>query len=228
MSVEAAGRNRIVRAIPASWLWIPPSFGISWELDGKHFGDDGIVLAAFLILAGGGIRAIAGLLAILTFWATFPPLGWPLYWICFTPIVWLFRQTDPPRRVWIGEAFGIGFAMCWLSLPFVRADFPRFGWLIQALAASLFGLQMIAIAATLRATRHRPAILAALLAAGMATAFEVIRAHVLGWPLLSIALPAAPSPLAQWASLFGPFGVSFILSLVHFLWLPVLRDGTGL
>ena len=56
---------------------------------------------------------------------------------------------------WLKEAFGVGFAMCWLSMPFVRAEFPELGVPVQALASSLFGLQLIGIAAALRWSRNR-------------------------------------------------------------------------
>jgi apolipoprotein N-acyltransferase len=67
--------------------------------------------------------------------------------------------------------------------------------------------------------RHRSAFLAAPSVALIATALEMFRVTVLRWPLLVLAFPAAPTPMAQWSSAVGPFGVSFLLYAINFLWL---------
>jgi apolipoprotein N-acyltransferase len=65
------------------------------------------------------------------------------------------------------------------------------------------------------------AVVAALTAAGT----EILQAkYGLPWVYMALALPAAPTPLAQWAQYLSVFGVSFILYLVNFLWLPDHRN----
>jgi apolipoprotein N-acyltransferase len=189
-------------------------------IGGRHCGDDVVVLGLFVLKNRNGRRAALGLLAILSFYATFPPLEWPLFVACLVPLVWLWRATSPADRSWLGEAFGIGFAMCWLSSPFVRGDSGALGVVIQGLASSLFGLQIIGVAAGLRATRHWPVLIAAPLSALGATSCELLRISLLRWPLLALGFPAAPTPLAQWAYYVTPFGVSYLLYLINFLWLP--------
>jgi len=192
----------------------------AWLLGGPHWGDDLVVLVVFVLLCGAGLRSGVGLLTIFTFVLTFPPFQWPLYWICFAPLTWLWRQPDEATAGWLGEAFGVGFAMCWLSMPFVRADFPQSGILIQAIASLLFGFQIIAIAAAIRWSRDRPVAVSALLAATAATSCDILRVSVLRWPLLAIGSPAAGTPIAQWAYYVSLFGVSFFIYTANFLILP--------
>ena len=61
----------------------------------------------------------------------------------------------------------------------------------------------------------------------LATACELARVSLLGWPLLVLGFPAAPTPLAQWAYYVGPFGVSWLLYTINFLWLPDLGRSRG-
>jgi apolipoprotein N-acyltransferase len=218
--LEDDRRTRKSRAILGVLLWGSLSVSLAWLLGGRHYGDDAIVLLVVALKLGGGQRAAIGLLAILGFAVTFPPLAWPLYGVCGMPLVWLWRRVGPPRA-WVGEAFGIGFAQCWLTSPFVRADFGQFGVVVHGLASVLFGLQVLGLAAVLRGTRSWPLLLAAPLAALAATGAEVIRVFVLGWPLLLLSSPAASTPMAQWASVASPFGVSFLLYSLNFLWLPI-------
>jgi apolipoprotein N-acyltransferase len=122
------------------------------------------------------------------------------------------------------EAFLCGVVMCWLGTPFIRDGLPANGLIPHLFGCSLFGLQWIAVAATLRLTSRLPAILAAVLSASAATGAELLQALFgLPWVFMALALPAAPTPLAQWACWLTIFGVSFILYLVNFLWLPDLR-----
>jgi apolipoprotein N-acyltransferase len=190
-------------------------------LGGPHRGDDAVVLAVFVLLTGSGGRSAACLLSILAFVVSFPPLEWPLYPLCFTPLAWLWRRGDPSAGGgWFREAFGAGFAMCWLSSPFVRADFPNYGLFIQVLASAIFGLQLAGIGRVLTWSRDRSLLASAPLAAVAATLLEVARVYTLGWPLLALGFPAAPTPLAQWARFATPFGVSWILYTINFLCVP--------
>ena len=166
--------------------WLVGLLALCRLIDRHHYGDDAIVLATFVLLNGGGRRAAIGLLAILLFAATFPPLAWPLYWVCFAPMAWLWRTSDVPGRGWLGEAFGVGFSMCWLTSPFVRSDYGDWGIAIQGFASPTFALQVVGIAASLR-DEVWSAFLAAPAVALVATAIEVLRVSILRWPLLVLA-----------------------------------------
>jgi apolipoprotein N-acyltransferase len=195
-------------------------------LGGRHYGDDAVVLAVFVLKDGGGRRAALALVAVLSFVLAFPPFEWPTYWFALAPLAWLWRQAGSDRWNWAAEAFGVGFCMCWLTSPFVRGDFEGFAVGIHAIASAVFGVQIIGIAAGLRGTRRWPILLAAPVAALVASACDLVRVALLGWPLLALGFPAAPTPLAQWAYYVTPFGVSYLLYLVNFLWLPDRsRDG---
>ena len=196
------------------------AFTAAGVLRGPHWGDDAVVLVVFVLLNGAGLRAGVALVSVLAFVLAFPPFQWPLYWICFAPLTWLWCESQPVNGEWAKEAFSAGFAMCWLSMPFVRGDFPTFGLLIQALASSLFGLQLMAIATALRWSRNRAMVLSVPLVALIAAGCEVLRMVGLRWPLLAISSPAAGTPVAQWACLVSPFGVSFLIYALNFSCLP--------
>ena len=128
--------------------WLAALFALCRLLDGRHYGDDAVVLSTFVLLSGGGRRAAIGLLTILLFAATFPPLAWPLYWVWCAPMAWLWRASDVPGRGWLGEVFGVGFSMCWLTSPFVRSDFGHWGIAVQTFGSAVFAFQVIGIWST--------------------------------------------------------------------------------
>jgi apolipoprotein N-acyltransferase len=220
MTCAVGGGIQTDRSGIRTFLLLLTAIILACLLGGRHYGDDAVVLAVFILVTGGGLRSGVGLASILAFVSAFPPLQWPLYWVCFAPLAWLWRETQPINGSWVRESFGVGFAMCWLSSPFVRGDFPKFGVLIQGLASTLFGIQMMAIAAGLRWFRNRSVFWSAPVVGLAATRCEVVRVFVLRWPLLALGFPAASTPLAQWAHYASPFGVSFLLYLINFLLCP--------
>jgi apolipoprotein N-acyltransferase len=111
-----------------------------------------------------------------------------------------------------------------LGGPFARDGLPKNTLIPGLFLCSLLGAQWIAIAGALRLTRWLPSIVRDLIAAALATACEALQAiYSLPWAFLALALPAAPTPLAQWARFSTIFGVSFLLYLLNFLWLPDTR-----
>ena len=93
-----------------------------------------------------------------------------------------------------------------------RRDEPVNGLIPHLFGCCLLGVQWIAIALALRATRRLHPLAAALLPALAATGAEIVQAvYGLPWIFMALALPAAPTPLAQWAQYITMFGVSFIL-----------------
>jgi apolipoprotein N-acyltransferase len=198
------------------------SAALSYEIGGLHALDNVLVFAILTITTGAGIRSMALLLGAILTWAAVPPLELPTYWICLVPLIWLWRYR-PCDRIWCWEAFSVGFAMTWLVAPFLRASFSSYGWAGQIASCAGIGLQMLLFAAGLRLSRHLQAFLAAIVTASIGTGCEVLQAYAFGGVCRTLSLPAAPTPLAQWAYFVGPFGVSFILYLINVLCLPDMR-----
>jgi apolipoprotein N-acyltransferase len=191
-------------------------------LGGPRPWEDVLLLELLTITTGTGKRSAALLLGTALFWASFPTLQLPTYWVCLVPMVWLWR-CSAPGPIWWWEAFALGFVTAWLGAPFLRTSVPSYGWVAQVVVCSLFGLQMLGLAGALRITRRMPAAFAAILAGLLATGCEFFQAvYGFGWPCMALSLPAAPTLLAQWAYYIGPFGVSFCLYVLNFLWLPDL------
>jgi apolipoprotein N-acyltransferase len=214
------------------WGWRGPEITLAWGgvillftalVDGTRPWEDAILLSLLVLTTGRGKRTAAFVLAVLLSWASQPPLQLPTYWFCLTPLVWAWRSSAP-RRYWAWEAFLVGVVMCWLGTPFTRDGLPKNSLIPHLFDCSLFGVQWIAIAGGLRLTRRLPPLLRELIAAALATGCEVLQAVFgLPWIFMALALPAAPTPLAQWACFTTIFGVSFLLYLLNFLWLPDSR-----
>jgi len=219
---------------PSMWRSLPRSYRTACKVSvwsaalviiglGSSEGDLTQNVAVLFCLVGivaTGRRAVAVLSVAVGFATSYPPLSWPTYWFCLTPLIWLIRSSGSERSRWAVEAFGMGFAACWLSAPFLGCDYGRGNLPIRMIASALFGLQWVVMVASLRATRCRALLLAAPAAAAVAVGCEWLRMVILGWPLLALGLPAAPTPIAQWAVFGGPFAVSWILYLVNFLAYP--------
>jgi apolipoprotein N-acyltransferase len=201
-------------------LWVMAIPALAYAIGEPRPWESALALAFLTMTTGAGIRSAALLLAAVLFVAACPPLMLPTYWIWLVPLVWLWRYR-PLSRIWPWEALAVGSVMAWLGAPFLRTSLPFHGWAGQAGTCSLFALQMLGVAAGLRIFRPLATPLAAGVGALIATGCEVLQAlYGFGWPCMSVSLPAAATPLAQWAYYVGPFGVSFFLYLVNFLWLP--------
>ena len=216
-------------------VWIGACIGAGTLLDGPHPLQVGAILGSLIWLTGSGRRSVAALFTVIGFRLSFPPDGWPLYLCCFGPAVWLWRGRHPEpgrcptafgRAGWAWEALGVGFAMCWMTTAFVRAGYGKLGIFAHTVMSLCFGLQVLGIAWCLRLSRDLHALAAAPTAALGAVAIEFIPSAPASWMLLPLHLPAASTPLAQWAFYAGPFGVSGILYLVNF-WCWMEWTGRG-
>lgn len=180
-------------------------------------------LAAALLLADVAGRPGRGVLLALflaLFQASFPPLAWPTYVICFVPLFGLWRQLDAGPRSWWAEALAVGFLATWLAAPFLGAGVGRNGAILQAVGGLLVGLQFVPLAGIVRLTRRTDPLLAAGLVMLTAAGAEFLRVFLFDCPILILALPAASTPLAQFARPLTMFGVSGFLFLINFLLLP--------
>jgi apolipoprotein N-acyltransferase len=219
-SVLKQGRLGSAAAI---FLWLPGIVATAWLMGGPRPLEDAALLGLLAATAGTRRGALGLVLSVTLFRLSYPPLMWPTYWAAFTPLAWVWRHQSP-RRALAREGFAVGFVMAWVVAPFVRDGAPTYGWIPQVFACFVSGVQMIGLAVTLRSLRSVPACPAALLAAAVATGLEVLQAVFgLSWVYTAVALPAAATPVAQWARPISVFGVSFVLYLINFLWLPDVR-----
>jgi apolipoprotein N-acyltransferase len=176
-----------------------------------------------IVLAWGWRRALIAFVAgALSALAMAPFSFWPILFLTFPILVWLIDGAGVGR--WGGVAaaavtgwcFGFGYfvaGLYWIGYAFL-VDAPTFGWLLPFAVIGLpaylafftaFGVALARILWTRGALR--------ILALGVTlTAAEWLRGHVLTgfpWNAFGYAL-AAPLPLAQSASLFGLWGLTFI------------------
>ncbi len=186
----------------------------------RAWGD--LAVAAAVVAATGALRRAAAVLATagLVFLA-FPPYAWPLVYLAASaPLFALWRYGVGDDRYWWLEAFMAGLAMAWLAAPFLGGAVGDHHRWVHLIACSLIGMQMIPVAAVIRFTRPWPAPTAALTAALALTVAEAARVTLFDFPVLQFALPAAPTPLAQWARYITVFGVSGLINAVAFLLVP--------
>lgn len=143
------------------------------------------------------------------------PFGlWGLGLLGFVTLIWCVAgATRPGRIAWAGGAAYFAVALHWIVEPF-QVDASVHGWLAPfALVGMAGGLALFWMAAgwLLRLSRGQPALVLAIALSGA----ETLRGYVFtGFPW---ALPAyiwIETPLAQLASLFGPYGLSALTLVV--------------
>jgi apolipoprotein N-acyltransferase len=200
-----------------SWVVVIGSLAV--VMSERQKGGTFVVLTLVAIACNTCRRRSACLTAICLFWASFPPLCWPFYWMCFAPLVGFWRYGDHRRR-WALEALTTGFAMSWLAAPFLRHALPMYGIIVQVIAGIAVGLQLLGMAALVTTLRYTNLLFAVPLLGLGATLCEMLRAYCFDMPWLILSMPAAPTPVAQWASYIGPFGVSFLLYELNVLCVP--------
>ncbi|HEX3936322.1 MAG TPA: apolipoprotein N-acyltransferase [Xanthobacteraceae bacterium] len=170
-----------------------------------------------------GIAFAAGALSAL---ALAPFNAWPILFVTFPTLVWLIDGTGVGRWGGIGAAaaigwwFGFGYfvaGLYWLGYAFL-VDASTFGWLLPFAVIGLPAVLAIYTAAGVAAARlvwmrGAPRILA--LGVGL-TASEWLRGHLFTgfpWNAFGFAL-TSPLVLAQAASVFGIWGLTFIAIVV--------------
>lgn len=214
----------IHRCLSASEPWLPPwllpgllatvplSLLLTVLREGDFYGY--AVLSGLLVFGTGcGWRSLLLLLGAGLFWLSFPPLGWPSFLFCLTPVFVLWRTSGSLKRC-LWEGFLFGFVASALTIFSALDKYPPPIWIGFSL---LYGIQWLPLALAGVISRTWPVLLVAPFLAVVATAAEGLRSYWFGC-LQCLFLPAAPTPLAQWASLVSPFGVSFLIYLLNSLW----------
>ncbi len=147
-------------------------------------------------------------------------LFWPIGCFCFSPLVWIWRSPLASHSVMrsSSEALVLGFAVGWISTGFVSDAIADWGYIVQAIACLVFGLHFVAITVSIHFVRHWPILIAAVATTIAATASELFQAWLgITWSVKNLALITVTTPIAQWASVVTPFGVSGILYFINFL-----------
>lgn len=172
-------------------------------------------------------RLLAALSAGALAAAALPPLGvWPALFVSLPVVVWLldgvFRQSDRMMdrampAFLTGWSFGFGYfgvSLYWIGEAFL-VDADVFAWLMPlAVTALPAGLALFwGLAATLSIALWSGGAGRILVFAASFAALEWLRGHVLtGFPWNAPAYAAdAVLPVAQSASLFGLYGLTFLV-----------------
>lgn len=188
-------------------------------------------VAASLSHLGGMRRWAAAFLCGLVFALAQPPLGlWPLIFFAGPALFWIWRGAKGRAAVGVGLAFGagyFGFSLHWIVEPFL-VDAEIYGWMAGP-ALVLFALGMglfpafgfwLACLAVRRGANAVPSL--ALCWAGT----EVLRSTILtGFPWSLPAYSWVDTPVAQIASLIGPYGLTLA---TLFLGLAPVIGGDGI
>ena len=171
-------------------------------------------LATSLSRLGGGRRWLAAFCCGLAFALAQPPLGlWPLIFIAGPILFWIWRSATGRASFYVGLAFGAGYfglGLHWIVEPFlVRPEID--GWMAPpALIAISFGMGLFPAAGFWLAGQavRRGAAAVPALALGWG-GMEVMRSSILtGFPWALPAYVWVDTPVAQTASLIGPYGLS--------------------
>jgi apolipoprotein N-acyltransferase len=184
------------------------------------------LIHAIVLSWGWRRRLIAFAAGALSALAMAPFNAWPVLFLTFPTLVWLIDGAGVGR--WGGVAaaaavgwwFGFGYFLAglyWIGYAFL-VDAPDFGWLLPIAVIGLPAVLAIYTAvgvALARVLWTRGALRILALAVAL-TASEWLRGHLLTgfpWNAFGYAL-TAPLALAQAASLFGIWGLTFIAIVV--------------
>ncbi len=177
---------------------------------------------AIVLSWGWRRRLIAFAAGALSALAMAPFNAWPVLFLTFPTLVWLIdgagigRWGGVAAAAAIGWWFGFGYfvaGLYWIGYAFL-VDAPEFGWLLPIAVIGLPAVLAIYTAfgvALARALWTRGALRILALAAALTTS-EWLRGHLLTgfpWNAFGYAL-TTPLALAQAASLFGIWGLTFI------------------
>ena len=184
------------------------------------------LIHAIVLSWGWRRRSIAFAAGALSALAMAPFNAWPILFLTFPTLVWLIDGAGVGRWGGVTAAaatgwwFGFGYFLAglyWIGYAFL-VDAPTFGWLLPIAVIGLPAVLAVYTALGVALARMlwvRGAV--RILALGVAlTASEWLRGHLLTgfpWNAFGYAL-TAPLALAQAASVFGIWGLTFIAIVV--------------
>jgi apolipoprotein N-acyltransferase len=162
-------------------------------------------------------------------WTTFPPVEWSwLAWVALVPLFVLIKSRRSRLSIYFGAWAG-GMVFWTLAIQWVRLsdESAWLGWLVMALALSVFWPLFLALARVAVLHLRLPSMVAAPI---IWVALEYVRAYFMtGFPWYYLAHSQhAVLAVIQIADLTGSLGVSVIIALVNawvvdVLSLPLLR-----
>ena len=159
---------------------------------------------------------LMSLVGAVLLWAALAPLEWePLGWIAPVPWIWLIRQERLPGRRPYLMLWVVGFLFWMATVHFIRLPHPAtsIGWVAMSV---YMGFYLPVFVALSRVGVHRCRISVLLVAPAVWTGLELIRAHL----FTGITLGALAHtqyrfvPVIQIASIFGYYGVGFVVMFV--------------
>ena len=184
---------------------------------------DVIVIALVIASVRRIRRGILAMSAVAMFALSFPPYSLPLWFVSLVPLACLWRSGNAKGRSvsiarLVVEALAVGFALSWFSTRFVSAATPKLGWVVHSIGCIVFSLQIVLIACSLRVSSRCGLFLRGGIPALAGIAGEAMEAYLgVTWSVTNLALSAANTPIAQWASLVTVFGVSGLLYFGNFI-----------
>lgn len=165
-------------------------------------------------------KTISALLGAFAVFALPPIYFFPALFVSFSGLLLLLSRADSAKRSFaLGYWFGFGFFACgfsWIGNALL-IDAQTFGWLypLVLLGSGLFFGLFVAVPAWLTSYfsqfKHKYAVFPALW-----TLSEWIRSFILTgfpWNLIGSCLAFHPAGI-QWASVFGTYGVSYLVVVV--------------
>ena len=184
------------------------------------------LIHAIVLSWGWRRRLIAFAAGALSALAIAPFNAWPILFLTFPTLVWLIDGAGVGRwgglavAAAIGWWFGFGYFLAglyWIGYAFL-VDAPDFGWLLPIAVIGLPAVLAVytALGVALARMLWTRGVLRVLALGVALTASEWLRGHLLTgfpWNAFGYAL-TAPLALAQAASLFGIWGLTFIAIVV--------------
>ena len=162
---------------------------------------------------------LAAIFGALTAWLGFAPVAW--WWVPFIGFAVLAaliaRAPTVKRGAAIGFLFGLGYFLA--GVAWVHISLNEFGgmplpmaWLAAFLFCAFLSLYPMLAGAFVAWARPRNPWFFAFVFASAWTFAEYLRAHLFsGFEWLSVGVSQTPIYFAEYASIFGMFGVSFVV-----------------
>lgn len=162
---------------------------------------------------------LSGVSGVLLF-MSFPPFGfWFLSYIALIPVLIAISKSEKRRAFYLGLFFGFVYFVGLINWVIVLAPFANLFLVILALVAlsGYLCLYMGLFVLILKLLVQKPNIFYPFIVANIWTALEFIRGWFFtGFPWGSLGYSQVKNlPLIQLASLFGVFGISYLVALTN-------------